>query len=335
MASKPLTLRLKAKNGQHVVNKLTIDSSVEELKSIISELTKIPSRALKLKTGFPPKPLDISDGTKSLEGASIRTGETLIVEEDAKIKAEEEERRTTGLLKAMEEQMASGGGILTRQVVPANNSCLFTSVYFVMNKGKLDLERAPTMRQFIASTVRADPTKYNEAFLGRTNSEYCTWIMNDASWGGAIEISILSSYYSVEIDVVDTQTCRIDKFGEDQQYKQRVLLLYDGIHYDPLMLEPLDPSDSIKTIYPISNDVILSQALELANEAKSSRQFTDVANFTLKCLVCNKGLQGEAGAQEHAKTTGHINFGEVWTIKNSKCTEKFKFISFLIHSRDV
>lgn len=308
MASKPLTLRLKAKNGQHVVKKLTIDSSLEDLKKTISEITNIPARALKLLSGYPPKAMDISDDTKSLEAMSIRTGETLIVEEDAKVKAEAQAKQTESLLKEMEAQMENYSGILTRQVVPANNSCLFTSINFVMKNGKLDLSSAPGLRQLIANIVRSDPSKFNEGYLGRSNADYCAWIMDDNSWGGAIEVAMLSEYYKMEIDVVDTQTCRIDKFGEDKHYSQRVLILYDGIHYDPLMLESFD--GPVQTIFSVDNAVVLTQALELAAEAKSSRQFTDTANFDLRCLVCQKGLKGEKGAQQHAKETGHINFGE-------------------------
>lgn len=53
------------------------------------------------------------------------------------------------------------------------------------------------------------------------------------------------------------------------------------------------------------------QAEQLAIEAKSSRQFTDVAKFTLKCYVCDCLIKGQTEAQEHAKSTGHTNFGEV------------------------
>ena len=42
-----------------------------------------------------------------------------------------------------------------------------------------------------------------------------------------------------------------------------------------------------------------------------ARQFTDLAGFTLRCLVCGKALTGQTDAQSHAKATGHINFGEV------------------------
>ena len=56
---------------------------------------------------------------------------------------------------------------------------------------------------------------------------------------------------------------------------------------------------------------ILNQAAELANEAKSVREFTDVKNFTLLCGDCNIQLTGNESAQKHAKDTGHVNFREL------------------------
>lgn len=80
---------------------------------------------------------------------------------------------------------------------------------------------------------------YNEAMLGRPNDEYCEWIRKPASWGGAIEVSILANYYGIEIDVVDITNALINRFGEDKEYGMRVFLLFDGIHYDPLYLESI------------------------------------------------------------------------------------------------
>jgi len=120
-----------------------------------------------------------------------------------------------------------------------------------------------------------------------------------------------SKLFSVEIDVVDTQSGRIDRFGEDMNYLNRIFLLYDGIHYDPLVMEPLDGSASYKTVFSVSDHVVESQALEIAAECKNSRQFTDVANFQLRCITCNKPLKGQKEAQDHATKTGHTNFGEI------------------------
>lgn len=64
-------------------------------------------------------------------------------------------------------------------------------------------------------------------------------------------------------------------------------------------------------MFPIEDNSVYQQAEQLAHEAKSARQFTDVDKFTLKCIQCNVLLSGQAQAQQHAKITGHTNFGEV------------------------
>ncbi|XP_073111217.1 OVARIAN TUMOR DOMAIN-containing deubiquitinating enzyme 2-like [Elaeis guineensis] len=47
-----------------------------------------------------------------------------------------------------------------------------------------DKHRAPELSQVIAATVVSDPRKYNQAFLGKSNEEYCGWILNPEKWGG-------------------------------------------------------------------------------------------------------------------------------------------------------
>ncbi|KAL7732594.1 hypothetical protein ACLKA6_019220 [Drosophila palustris] len=200
-------------------------------------------------------------------------------------------------------------GILLKKVVPADNSCLFTSIRFVLN-GKVDNEGSEMMRHIIATEVAADPQQYNDAVLGKSNAEYCSWIQKADSWGGAIEVSILSNYYGIEIDVVDIQNAIINRFGEDKNFGLRVFLLFDGIHYDPLYMET-SQSAAPATIFPVEELGVYQQAEQLANEAKSSRQFTNVDKFNLRCLQCDLMLVGQAQAQQHAKATGHANFGEI------------------------
>jgi len=95
------------------------------------------------------------------------------------------------------------------------------------------------MRQIIAEHVKSDKESFNEAVLGKPNADYCQWILKQESWGGAIEVSILSNFYGIEIDVVDITNAIINRFGEDRSYGLRVFLLFDGIHYDPLYLESI------------------------------------------------------------------------------------------------
>lgn len=40
----------------------------------------------------------------------------------------------------------------------------------------------------IAAVVVSDPDKYSEAFLGKPNDEYVSWILNPEKWGGALII---------------------------------------------------------------------------------------------------------------------------------------------------
>ncbi|XP_052782101.1 ubiquitin thioesterase OTU1-like [Mya arenaria] len=301
-----LNLRCKSKAGQHYLKDLNATSTVSVLMDRLHELTHIPRDCIKVKQGYPPKVIDLSKESDELSTLPFQSGDTLIVEEDVSLR----KKRQQNVDNVLQDQISTCSGMLMRKVVPADNCCLFTSIDCVTNHGKVDLSSSTQMRELIAGVVMSDPVTYDTAMLGKSNSDYCKWIMKADSWGGAIEISILTKYYGIEIDVVDTQTGRIDKFGEDQDYKERVLLIYDGIHYDPLVLEPLVPGDAIHTVFKTNDANILSQAIEIGNEAKQARQFTDVGNFTLRCLICQLSLRGEKEAQSHAKSTGHINFGE-------------------------
>ena len=91
-------------------------------------------------------------------------------------------------------------------MVPADNSCLFTSINYCMSGEVVASENSAFMREVIASVVAADQDKYSEAILGRANKAYCTWIQGKDAWGGAIEVQILAEYFQVEIMVVDTKS---------------------------------------------------------------------------------------------------------------------------------
>ncbi|XP_050219997.1 OVARIAN TUMOR DOMAIN-containing deubiquitinating enzyme 2 [Mercurialis annua] len=204
-------------------------------------------------------------------------------------------------------------GIIFRRVIPSDNSCLFNAVGYVMDNNK---NKAPELRQVIAATVASDPVKYNEAFLGKPNAEYCAWILDSEKWGGAIELSILADHYGREIAAYDIQTTRCDLYGQNRRFSERVMLIYDGLHYDALAMSPAEeaPEEFDQTIFAVRNDRTIGPAeglaLNLVKEQQRKRSYTDIANFTLRCGVCQIGVVGEKGAAEHAQATGHINFQE-------------------------
>lgn len=239
-------LKVKTKSGQHILKNLKPESTLGELKKMLSELTKIPISNLNILSGFPPKVVDLSKNG-DLKSCGIHSGDTLIIEEKNEPLSSTVNNKTSvpkfennESYSNVQEDINSCPGILMKHVVPADNSCLFTSIHYVLN-GKDDTGGvAQWMRQLIAETVSKNQDVYSEAVLGKPNSDYCKWIKDDKSWGGAIEISILANYYGIEIAVVDTINAIINRFGEDQDYPLRVFLLFDGIHYDPLYLEPLE-----------------------------------------------------------------------------------------------
>ncbi|XP_060524178.1 ubiquitin thioesterase Otu1 isoform X2 [Cylas formicarius] len=314
-----IVLRVKTKSGQQVINSLTKNNTIKDLKEVLSNLSSIPVSRLHVLCGFPPKVFNIAQDDLNLNDSGLNSGDTLILEEKATVEPVVSSLQNNELDTTIEQRLelpTDGNlyncpGILMKHVVPADNSCLFTSVHFVLN-GKVDEtgEAAPFLRQLVAESIRNESHKYDAAILGKPVEEYCSWIQDDKSWGGAIELAILSSYYGIEIAVVDTINAIINRFGEDQNFPLRVFLMFDGIHYDPLYLETLN-GDSITTFFETTNEMVLREAELLAQEAKSSRQFTDVNKFTLKCLVCNTFLKGQVEAQHHAKATSHMNFGEV------------------------
>lgn len=70
-------------------------------------------------------------------------------------------------------------GILLKQVVAADNSCLFTSIGFLVS-GKVDTSVGSFMRQIIAQTVHNERETYNDGILGRPNADYVAWIMQES-----------------------------------------------------------------------------------------------------------------------------------------------------------
>ena len=54
--------------------------------------------------------------------------------------------------------------------------------------------------------------------------------------------------------------------GLSNNYPNRALLIYDGIHYDPLVSCD-HHGNTVQSVFPVSNDTVLQVALEIATEA--------------------------------------------------------------------
>jgi len=160
--------------------------------------------------------------------------------------------------------------------------------------------------------VCADTETYSEAFLGKDPAAYAAWIQDEEKWGGEIEISILSKALAVEVCTVDVMTGNVYKYQgnpPDADAPRSIFIIYDGIHYDAIVKESSIGEQRI--FYPTVEGTDYEKDIcALARELKEKKQFTDLTGFDLRCLVCQVGLVGQAGAQKHAKETGHMNFSE-------------------------
>lgn len=131
------TLKVKTKRGQQLLDGLDADSTVGELKKRLNELTEIPETNLHILTGFPPKKLDISIPESTIKAVGVVNGDTLIVEEKAATSTSGNPNAAVRDQEAADQELAQSlaaaencefNGILMKKVVPADNSCLFTSI---------------------------------------------------------------------------------------------------------------------------------------------------------------------------------------------------------------
>jgi len=85
--------------------------------------------------------------------------------------------------------------------MPSDNSCLFTAFGGVLPSQP----PAQVMRQQIADYIGAHPDEYGDAILGMAPAAYRRNITSPDYWGGAIEISIFSGLFDVEICVYNVK----------------------------------------------------------------------------------------------------------------------------------
>lgn len=214
---------------------------------------------------------------------------------------------------APELPLASHASTLLLRIMPDDNSCMFrafNSAFF----GAMD--NMTELRSIIAQHIQAHPDTYPKVVLEKDPDDYCRWIQTEEAWGGAIELDILSRHFDIEICSIDVQTLRVDRFNEGRP--TRCILVYSGIHYDVIALSPSDPPyenayappEFDTKVFDAADEEVLQKAVELGKVLQGQHYFTDTAAFSIKCNICGGMFVGEKGATEHAKETGHYDFGE-------------------------
>jgi len=198
----------------------------------------------------------------------------------------------------------------TRRYVDADNSCLFSSIgYLIDNKNFSETTRLQ-YRQLLANYLEG--ITIDAVTLGMSKEEYIESIQNPSTWGGAIELKLFSEMFQIEIASIDVQSNRVDIFGQDKNYPQRIYVLYNGVHYDPLVMAYTE--DSVDDITSFESDD--SQTLiEFQNYVKvfnDAGDFVDPKNMNhFECDSCKSVFESQMEAYEHANNFQHWSFNEI------------------------
>ena len=286
------------KNDVFNIN-LKHDESLTELKHAIklnlsARGVKIKESDIKLIYGFPKKIIQGEElDTLTLEELGIFDKEYILIELN-----QEESNNNEQNQNVIDYSKYS----IKKKVIPADNSCLFNAINFAINQ---NAENPEVIRDIITAEIRSNPEDYNAAILGKDPEEYCKWISNKETWGGGIELSILSKFFHVQIGVADIQFITIEYFGN---YDKCIYLLYNNIHYDVFYKEE---NGKIIGVFDSNDANVKQEIMDICMQLQSQENYVDTANFSLKCMECGFLLKGQNEVIEHTKKTGHINYGEI------------------------
>ncbi|PNW82117.1 hypothetical protein CHLRE_06g274700v5 [Chlamydomonas reinhardtii] len=199
--------------------------------------------------------------------------------------------------------LADGSGCVVRREIPADNSCLFNSIGYVMHRSKT---RAPHLRNVVAQQVSGDRNTYSDAFLGMSNESYCAWIRQPYNWGGGIELAILAQAYGIEIAAWNIESKKEHVFGEESGYKRQVMVIYNGVHYDALAVcaHPRANADEDELNYNPRGKrgkMIIAAARKLVELAHKESAFNGAAEKKAAAAAAAAAKKAAAAA---AKTNG-------------------------------
>ncbi|SJM88463.1 related to Ubiquitin thioesterase OTU1 [Zygosaccharomyces bailii] len=307
-----MKLKITGIGGYSSVIQLDNDASLGHL----IEATHAPLSVAGIRFGYPPQRVNLNAGsaTLTLDSLGICSGEkiNLIFEDEGSL------NKQPASLSATKQQVLpptkckitlpdGEENVLQVHQIPDDNSCLFHSLSYCVYK---DISLSPQLRTVCSTQIRSDKNLYSDAVLDKPNEEYAQWILRKDSWGGGIEIAILSKNFSLAIYVLDMDALKFEKFNEDQ-FTHFVIIMFNGVHYDALELQNhttvFDRHDELYS------EAVLEAALEIAKKLKKGGHSFNTRRDRIVCNNCHAILVGEREVARHAESTGHFDFGQAKT----------------------
>ena len=197
-----------------------------------------------------------------------------------------------------------------RRYVDSDNSCLFSSVGYLIDHKNFNEETKLQYRQLLVNYL--EKNNFEQGILELPKEDYIENIQNPSTWGGAIELKVFSDMFQIEIASIDVQSNRVDIFGQDKNYPQRIYVIYNGVHYDPLVMAYTeDPIDDITSFESDDNETLI-QFQNYVKMFKEAGDFVDLSNMNkFECQQCQTMFENQEEAFNHAQNYQHWQFNEV------------------------
>ncbi|KPI43724.1 putative ubiquitin thioesterase otu1 [Cyphellophora attinorum] len=328
-----MRFRARHPDGRQVVISIEDSATVGQLRAAIREKLSIPK--FDLKYGFPPKSLkldDFPDDTSLLAAEISLNNESVQVippsEPESTIKAasaamvkppavpkKAKPNPTDALQETPEIRFPSESATVVLRVMPDDNSCMFRAISTAVS-GDQDVDHVTNLRWQCANYITERPDIYNKAILGKEPAKYSAWIQQESSWGGEIELDILSRILGIEIDACIIDPYQVQRYNEGAA--DRIILIYSGIHYDTLAVSPAPDGDigaelDMRRFSTVGHDFdyVLEGAKKMCAKLQEQGYMTNTSSFDIRCNTCGWTGKGERSASKHAMETGHVDMEEV------------------------
>lgn len=323
-------------------------SEAEDLKLNNESVQVIPVSTAKHTT--PDQPSQPQPASSSTPSQSKSTALQTPSQPKSQSKAKPEPTPTTSLTSqdVPSIPLPSHSSTLTLRIMPDDNSCLFRAIAAATSPSTTAFtassdDYTTQLRFRVAQYITSNSELYPRAILdNRSPASYANWIQQDTSWGGDIELDILSRVLGVEVWCAQISPFFVRKYNEASSPSSAnsnpnsdsnstsnsvstssgefIVLLYSGIHYDTLALSPTADPDlilpaefDIRKFNTADADWLLPATRRLCEQLASRGYMTDTSRFGVMCKVpgCGWVGKGEREAVEHARGTGHGDLEEI------------------------
>ncbi|KAK8117817.1 ubiquitin thioesterase-like protein OTU1 [Apiospora kogelbergensis] len=318
MPTETLTVRFRMPTGPGEVT-LEENATVGQLFEAIEKQTE--GKVATIKYGWPTASLTFAaDAGTTVDSLKLQRERLTIVLSE---KSEPESGRNPPNEHDPPTVRLPTGNDLVLRVMADDNSCMYTAMMPIIRNSAqergIDVSTAGALRQVIGQQILSQPEIYNAAVLEKAPGAYVDNLLNPQSWGGSIELNVLSELFDIEICIVSVSSGSVIYQGEGQ-HDRRCAILWSGIHYDrvveTLFAGAADTGDTefdVCTWDCATSDHILKGALEMAAILKENNYAHDSNAAVYSCKQCGWVGQGEKELIKHCQATGH---SEIQTIED-------------------